>query len=123
MPMSASKSIAVPNALILISDLDGGVPPDVMGESLIASTPSCIAVGCMSDSNGETEVILGATQEVDPNDNPAFVGELETRNRAIVVRTVLREPIVQAPVPRSSTRVRIWVNHPTEPDKVTIGFD
>jgi hypothetical protein len=77
----------------------------------------------MSDSNGKTEVIIGAAQEVDPRDNPAFVGELETRNRAIVVRTVLREPIVQASVPRSSTRVRIWVNHPTEPDKVTIGFD
>jgi hypothetical protein len=121
--MSASRSIAVPNALILISDLDGGVPPDVMGGSLIASTPSCIAVGCMSDSNGKTEVILGATKEVDPRDRPVFVGELETRNRAIAVRTVLREPILQAPVPRPSTRVRIWVNHPTEPDKVTIGFD
>src|SRR5262245_53419733 len=96
MPMPTSRSIAVPNALILISDLDGGVPPDVMGRSLIASTSSCIAVGCMSDSNGKTEVIIGAAQEVDPRDSPAFVGELETRNRAIVVRTVLREPIVQA---------------------------
>jgi hypothetical protein len=123
MIMSALSRIAVPNALILISDLDGGVPPDVMRGSLIASTPSCIAVGCMSDSNGKTEVTLGATQEVGPRDDPAFVGELNTPNRTIAVWTVLRETILQAPVPHPSTRVRIWVNHPSEPDKVIIGLD
>jgi hypothetical protein len=121
--MSSSSKIAAPNALLLISDVGGGKPPDVMQGALIASTPSCIAVGCMADSNGKTEVTLGTVQELRSHESPAFEGKLETPSRAIVVQTVFRQTILQAPVPGSSTRVRIWVNHPSEPDRVTIGLE
>jgi hypothetical protein len=120
--MAISNRLAVPNALILISDINGGVAPDVMRGSLIASTPSCIAVGCMSDCNGKTEVTIGATHEVDRGDIPAFEGELVTPNRAIAVRTVLRGTISQVRVPHRMTRVQIWVNHPREPDQIIIGL-
>jgi hypothetical protein len=118
----SSIRIAVPNALLLISDVGGGKPPDVMEEALIASTPSCIAVGCMADSNGETEVTLGPTPELHQREHPVFEGELETPNRAVVVWTVLRDTILQAAVLHPITRVRIWVNHPSEPDKVIVGL-
>jgi hypothetical protein len=120
--MSSISRIAIPNALLLISDVGGGRPPDVMQGALIASTPSCIAVGCMSDSNGETEITLGPTLELRQREHPAFEGELETPNRAVVVWTVLRDTILQAAVPQPRTRVCIWVNHPSEPDKVIIGL-
>lgn len=119
---STSKRIAAPNALILISDLGGGIAPNFMGGSLIASTPSCIAVGCMADCNGQTEVTLGAADEVGLRGTPAFEGELETPNHAIAARTILREMILQAPVPQPRTRVRVWVNHPSEPNRVIIGL-
>jgi hypothetical protein len=120
--MTTSSRLAVPNALILISDVGGGTAPDIMRRTLIASTPSCIAVGCMSDCNGETEVTLGATQEIGRRHRPAFEGELATPNRAIAVRTVLRGTISQVRVPDLRTKVRVWVNHPQEPDKVIIGW-
>jgi hypothetical protein len=120
--MSNTRSIAVPNALLLISDIGGGRPPDVMEGALIASTPSCIAVGCMSDSNGETEVTLASMPEFDHRERPAFEGELETPNRAVAVWTALRETVLQAPVSHVSTKVRVWVNHPTEPNKVIVGL-
>jgi hypothetical protein len=123
MTMSVSRRIAVPNALILISGPNGGSIPDLMRGSLIASTPSCVAVGCMADCNGKTEVTLGAGHEVGLRGAPVFEGELDTPNREIAVRTVLRENILQATVPHPITRVRIWVNHPSEPDKVIIGLD
>ena len=123
MTMSVSSRIAVPNALILISGPDGGSIPDLMRGSLIASTPSCVAVGCMADCNGKTEITLGAGREVGLRGAPVFEGELDTPNREIAIRTVLRENILQATVPHLITRVRIWVNHPSEPDTVIIGLD
>jgi hypothetical protein len=39
------------------------------------------------------------------------------------VSTVLHEIMLRVPVPHPSTRVRIWVNHPREPDKMIIGLD
>ncbi len=120
--MSISRKIAAPNGLVLVSDLHGGPPPDVMGGSLIAATSSCIAVGCMSDSNGPTEITLGSAQDLGSRDDPAFEGELETPSKVVAVRTVLHETILQATVPRPRTKVRIWVNHPTEPDRVFIGI-
>lgn len=120
--MSSSSRVAVPNAIILISDVGGGTAPDLMRGALVASTPSCIAVGCMSDCNGETEVTIGPAREVASRESPAFEGELTTPNHEVAVRTVLNEMILQAHVRYPRTRVRIWVNHPSEPDKVIIGL-
>jgi len=72
--------------------------------------------------DGETEIILGPIIEVNPNAQPAFDGILETPKFSVVVSTVERETILSSSVPSTRTRVRIWVNHPTEPDKVQIGL-
>jgi hypothetical protein len=74
----------------------------------------------MSDSNGETEVTVGAMDELPSREGSAFDGELETPSHAIVIWTVSRQIILRAPVSRSRTRVRIWVNRRVEPDKVIV---
>jgi hypothetical protein len=76
----------------------------------------------MSDCNGETEVTLGLVKDVGSGEIPVFEGELMTPNHEVAVRTILDERILQAHVLRSRTRVRIWVNHPSEPNKVIIGL-
>jgi hypothetical protein len=73
--------------------------------------------------DGETEVTVGLAEEVDPGELPAFDADLETPNRAVAVWTVEQETIVEVPVPRAQTRVRIWVNHPVEPDRIIVGLD
>jgi hypothetical protein len=75
------------------------------------------------EQDGPTEFVLGPTREVDPGDRPAFDGQLETPNCAVVVSTVERELLLSENVPTKRTRVRIWVNHPTEPDKVIVGLE
>ncbi len=72
--------------------------------------------------DGETEVTLGSADDVDPGQSPAFDATLDTPNRAVVVWTVENETVLSAPVPDTETRVRIWVNHPTEPDRIIIGL-
>jgi hypothetical protein len=73
-------------------------------------------------ADGDTQVTLGSAPEVDPGVSPAFDGLLETPSREVVVSTVEHETVLTAPVPAARTRVRIWTNHPTEPDEVTIGL-
>jgi hypothetical protein len=118
--MPSSVKVAAPNALLLVSDVGGGNPPDKMRGALIASTPSCIAVGCMSDTIGKTQVTVGMMQELSPRDPPAFDGKLETPSRAVSIWTVEDETVLQTTVSHQKTRVRVWVNHPTEPNDVVI---
>ena len=120
--MNISTRFSPPNSLLFISDPNGGKAPTPVRGPLILSTPSCISVGCYPEQDGPTEVILGKAQEVDPGGNPAFHGDLETPNRAVVVSTAERETVLEAKGPETRTHVRIWINHPRWPDKVIVGL-
>src|SRR5262245_57467372 len=120
--MYGSIKISPPNSLLFVSDADGGEAPYPVRDALIISTPSCISVGCCSEQDGPTEVILGRAVEVDPGVEPAFDGDLETPHRAVIVSTVERNTIPESKVTVTRTRVRIWVNHPRWPDKVIVGL-
>jgi hypothetical protein len=120
--MLNSKRIRPVNSLLVISDPDGGIPPIPVWGALVLSTSSCITVGCSSEQDGPTEVVLGDASDVDPGHAPAFDGDLETPNRVVVVSTVDDQTILQANVPTSKTHVRIWINHPRWPDKVIVGL-
>jgi hypothetical protein len=72
--MSASITIAPSNSLIGISDVKKGVVPTSVPESGIAATESCILVACYPEIDGEMEITLGPTREVDTGASPAFDG-------------------------------------------------
>ncbi|MCB1443943.1 MAG: hypothetical protein KDJ72_13065 [Methyloceanibacter sp.] len=108
--------------MLLISDPDHGVGPEFIEGQLILSTPSRILCGCLMSDDGDTEVTLGPVTEVDPGALPTFDAKLETPHHRVDVWTVEDQTILSAKVPGDETRVRIWVNHPTEPDVVIIGL-
>jgi hypothetical protein len=85
----ARSTVAAPNALLLVMGQPGRKIPESMGGAGIASTDSCIAIGCKADVDGETKVVLGPAQEVDPGSAPAFRGRLATPGGKVLVRTVL----------------------------------
>lgn len=118
--MVKSVKIAPPNSLLFISDPNGGEAPDPVRGAPVLSTPSCISVACLMWQDGETEVSLGSDVKVDETRIAAFDGMLETPNRSVIVSTVEGDTVLEAHVPRTRTHVRVWVNRPREPDKVTI---
>jgi hypothetical protein len=121
--MSTSTKIRPVNSLVFISDAASGVVPEWIRGSLILSTPSCISVGCYPEQDGPTEIVLGESQEVNPGNDPAFDGDLETPHRTVTVSTVEGNTILESDVPQTRTHVRIWVSHPRWPDKIIIGLE
>lgn len=117
--------LAPPNSLIFVSGLDGGVmpdPEDIAQVAGIVATESCIAVCCLAEMDGVTEFTMGPACEVGSNSKPAFDGTLATPSRAVVVSTVEWRRLMEADVPTDETRLRIWTNRRSEPDRVIIGL-
>jgi len=118
-----SVKMAPPNSLLFVSDVDGGQAPlPVLGAQILA-TGSCLSIACYPWIDGETTVTLGPSSEVDPGTPPAFDGELETPSRTIVISTVDQKTVLSDNVAGTKTRVRAWVNRPSMPDQVVIGFE
>jgi hypothetical protein len=121
--VTRSVKIAPPNSLLFISDTHGGEPPYPVRGAQILATESCVSIACYPSIDGETSVTLGPAREVDPGIAPAFDGSLNTPNRSIVISTVDRETVLVEKVPYATTRVKAWVNKPSMPDKVIVGFE
>jgi hypothetical protein len=119
--MFTSVKIRPLNSLLVVSDPNGGTPPIPVRGALVLSTSSCITIGCSSEQDGPTEVVLGDMNEVDPGSRPAFDGVLETPSRAVVVSTVDGDTVLQANAAEPRTHVTIWLNHDRWPDKVIVG--
>jgi hypothetical protein len=54
---------------------------------------------------------------------PSFSGDLETPSRVVALSTTEGRTLLEVPVSAALTRVRIWTNHPTEPDDVIIAVE
>lgn len=118
--MITQQTVTPQNSLLLVMDRELGDIPDHI-DGLVAVTPSCIAIGTRSASDGATTLVL-ADEEIglDHSFREVFHGVLETPTREIQVTDVLMEPLVALPVAGVMTKVSIWVDHETEPSKVCV---
>ncbi len=115
--------IAPPNSVVLIMDAEFGDVPQGLSSSVVLSTSSCVAVGCLSEADGLTEISLEKSGASDLRTKPSFDGFIETPRHKIAVCTVLRKAILEEFVSGQSTRVRVWVNDSHEPDKIVVAVD
>jgi hypothetical protein len=94
--MTTETKIAPQNSLLLVMDKDNGEIPELMSGKLVVATQSCIAVGTLSASDGETSVMLTDdkihVQEIS-GIQKAFCGVLATPNKKIDLCTVLLQPV------------------------------
>ena len=112
---------APPNSIVLVSDVASIDVPASMGGSVISATNACVAVGCLSEDDGETELTLAPLSAVDRSDTPIYQGVLATPTRRVAIRSVLGQRLLELPVTQDRTSIKVWVNDPTEPDKVVVG--
>lgn len=127
--MRKTVRYAPPYSLAFISGPKFGRPPDPFlrkfGEVL--ATPTCISFGVYMAQEKPTTFTLGDFREVMPQrvpqQPPVFDGVLETPEQRVVVSTAESVIFMDMPVRTKTTRVRIWTNHPNEPDEVIIGVE
>jgi len=97
-----------------------GIVPDSMLNSGVSSTASSVAIGCLAEVDGLTEVSMERNGTVVPERAPIFDGVLETPRRRIEVCTVVTESLLEETVTGPTTRVRVWTNDLFEPDSILI---
>jgi hypothetical protein len=72
--------------------------------------------------DGPTQVRLVGQREAGHTVPPllAFDGVLELRGSTLAVTNVYGESYIERPLLTSSTRIRVWVNHASEPDEICV---
>ncbi|MFM8580760.1 MAG: hypothetical protein ACKOFW_04565 [Planctomycetaceae bacterium] len=119
--MKSKISTSIPNSVLLIMDLVIGVIPETLAEELVAVTPSCIAIGTVSESDGEVEIEL-------TDETPIFDGSmqrvvetrLQTPSREVSVYSIHWDKLLTINVKHEIAGVQVWVNHLTEPDRIVV---
>lgn len=104
------RSVPVLNSLVFIMDSKLLDYPDVGGIGAYWKTGSCVAVGCLPDCDGETEIVL--TIGGLPPRNLKFLAtvRLETPSRQLAIELVPRRRIAELDVPTVSTTLEIWTD-------------
>lgn len=112
-----------PNSLILIMDPWASDFPEDMDRRLVVSTDSCVAVGCRMEHDGATDIHLQQSGANPVSGDLVFDGLLRTPNREVSVCTVLLEKLLSVSVEGTSTPVKVFANHPSEPNRIYVVVD
>jgi hypothetical protein len=116
--MRKTIKTAPANSIFFLEDSGGGrkYPEIDQRHVRIWSTESFIIMGSLPFMDGETELTV-SDEEVPPG-SPVFEGMLKTPSKALQVSTSEDEILLRCEVESHSTRVRIWTDHPSEPEKI-----
>jgi hypothetical protein len=121
--MTARTRIAPQNSLLLVMDKNNGEIPESMNGKPVIATTSCIAVGTLSEADGETSVTItneGSQPRGIPGLRRIFVGKIATPGQLVSVCTVLLQPVLELPVQNTRSDVEIWASSETEPNELCI---
>jgi hypothetical protein len=108
------------NSLLFIRDGFIRDIPEIDGNSAVWSTASCVAVSCLPDCDGKTDITIGNAQEVRIGKMLLFEGRLKTPSHILVVESVLGNRLLEMRVPTEETQIQIWTNGDRDTDRVAI---
>ncbi len=118
--MRQEARVSPSHSLLLVTD-EAGIIPASLGNDLVAATSSCVAVGTLSEHDGETTISLSDGGEPDPLGLAlVFDGGLATASGRLCVCTVQGEVLLSLRFAQHAFRVRIWANDPAEPDHIEV---
>lgn len=104
------RSVPVLNSLVFILDSSRFEWPDIDGVGAYWKSDSCVAVSCLPDCDGETEIVL-TTGRLPPAELKLLaIVRLETPSRRLAVELVPRRRIAELDVPTVSTALEIWTD-------------
>lgn len=93
-----------------------------MDKQGIFSSPDCINVPALYWNDGDTNVTFGPISEIEEPRKPDFDGMLNTPNNGLILFDAINPEFAIATVPSTKTRIRVWIDHPSEPENVVIAW-
>lgn len=96
--------------------------PTHMDRRGVLSSKDCILIPAYYWSDGDTDVTFGPVSEITEARNPDFDGILNTPNNEIILFDANNPQFAISRVPSAKTRIRVWMDHPIEPENVIIAW-
>jgi hypothetical protein len=120
--MNKSISIAPPNSMFFLADPDDFECPEIDRSPVSAWTSaSCVVIGCVNFIEGETRLTVTDDASLSWPDLAQVVDRvIATPRKLFAVSTSETDVLLQVAVPAARVRVRVWTNHPTQPDVIAI---
>lgn len=104
------RSVPVLNSLVFILDAKETTIPDISGIGAYWKTNKCVAISCLPDCEGDTEIVL-TTRSVPPGSLKLLVDvRLETPSKRLAVELVPHRRIAELDVPSTSVTLEIWTD-------------
>lgn len=119
--MKTSIRYAPVNSIFFFEDSQGGEAPAIDDREIrIWASDTSVIVGCLMWQDGETDLTVSTSFNDAPSGNPQYECELATPSKMLSVVTSGNEVLMQVEVPRMATRMQVWTNHISEPDKIFV---
>jgi hypothetical protein len=96
------------------------IPLDLDRVGGIISASDCLNIPALYWNDGDTTVTLGHASEIKETRAPDYDGMLETPNKVVLLFDAEVDEFMSIEVSTHKTRIRVWINHPTQPDEVVI---
>lgn len=107
------------NSFYIAGTRDVDVPAAVRGAA-IATNRHCINVGSRMWHDAEIWIALGRHAEIHLAGEPALDSSIRTPEGQVLLFDANHPELLSLPVETIDTRIRVWTNHPTEPDEVIV---
>ena len=96
--------------------------PTHMDRRGVLSSKDCILIPALYWNDGDTHVTFGPASEIEEKRKPDFDGILNTPNNEIILFDANNPQFAISRVPSAKTRIRVWMDHPIEPENVVIAW-
>lgn len=96
--------------------------PTHMDRRGILSSKDCILIPALYWNDGDTHITFGPHFEITETREPDFDGMLNTPNQELILFDANEPQYAIARVLSTKTRIRVWIDHPTEPENVIIAW-
>jgi hypothetical protein len=121
MAIIGDVTVRAPNSVILVGD-PRREPPEAMLGAVVAAAAASVAVGTMSEVDGQARIRLVEPPD-DVGERPGFLGfdgTLDLAEGRLAVTNVTGDMYISHRVTEGSPRIRIWLDHPSEPQDIYV---
>ena len=88
----------------------------------VLTSNDCINIPALYWNDGDTHVAIGPYSEIKEAREPDSDSVLNTPDLEFILFDAIDPQFAIVQVPSDKTRIRVWIDHPTEPENVVIAW-